>query len=175
MDGCPFAILGFHANNGSEYINYQVAVLLETLRVEFTTSRPPHSNDTALAESQNGAVVRKHLGSAQIPPHGAGLVNDFCANHLTPYVNLHRPRFFPETIADAKGKECKRDRYEEMKTPYEKLKSLPSASQYLKPGIAVEQRNAQAARMSDNDAAVALNHARRTLFQAISATIRKQA
>jgi hypothetical protein len=44
---CPFAILGFHTNNGSESINYQVAGLLETLRVEFTTSRSRHSNDTA--------------------------------------------------------------------------------------------------------------------------------
>ena len=175
LDEYPFAILGFHADNGSEYINYQVAGLLETLRVEFTTSRPRHSNDTALAESKYGAVVRKHLGSAQIPPHGAGLVNDFCANYLNPYVNFHRPCFFPKTITDAKGKERKRDRYEEMKTPYEKLKSLPYASQYLKLGITVEQLNAQAARMSDNDAAVALNHARRKLFQAISATIWKQA
>ena len=29
LDGCPSAILGLHANNGSEYINYQVAGLLE--------------------------------------------------------------------------------------------------------------------------------------------------
>ena len=52
---------------------------------------------------------------------------------------------------------------------------LTHASQYLKTRITVEQRNAQADRMSDNDAAVALNHARRKLFQAISVTIRKQA
>jgi hypothetical protein len=38
---------GFHANNGSEYILYQVARLRETLRAEFITSRPQHSNDTA--------------------------------------------------------------------------------------------------------------------------------
>ncbi len=65
--------------------------------------------------------------------------------------------------------------YEEMKTPYEKLKSLPYASQYLKLGITVEQPNPQEARMRDNDVAMALNHARRKLFQAIPATIRKQA
>jgi len=133
LDGCPFVILGFHADNGSEYINYQVAGLLETSRVEFTTSRPRHFNDTALAESKNGAVMRKHLDSAQIPPHAPGLVNDFCANHLNPYVNLHRPCFFPETITDAKGKERKCDRCEEMKTPYEKLKSLPMPVSISKP------------------------------------------
>ena len=77
--------------------------------------------------------MRKHLGPSQIPPHGAGLVNDLCSNHPNPYVNFHRPCFFSETITDAKGKECGRDRYEEMKTLYEKLKSIPYASQYLSP------------------------------------------
>ena len=62
-----------------------------------------------------------------------------------------------------------------MKTPYEKLKSLPSACQYLKLGITVEQLDAIASRISDNEAALALNHARSTRFQAISAASRKQA
>jgi hypothetical protein len=133
LEGSPFVILGFHADNGSEYINYQVAGLLETSGVEFTTSRPRHFNDTALTESKNGAVLRKHPGSAQIPPHAPGLVNDFCANHLNPYVNLHCRCFFPETITDAKGKERKCNRCEEMKTPYEKLKSLPMPVSISKP------------------------------------------
>jgi transposase InsO family protein len=175
LDGFPFVILGFHSDNGREYLNYRVAKLLEKLRIEFTKSRPRHSNDNALAESKNGAVVRKHLGYAHIPQHWASQVNDVCANHLNPYVNFHRPCFFPETITDAKGKERKRYRYDEMKTPYEKLKSLPDADQHLKPGITFEQLDVQAARMSDNDAALALNQARRKLFQAISATIKKQA
>lgn len=175
LEEFPFVILGFHADNGSEYINYQVAALLERLRVEFTKSRPRHSNDNALAESKNGAIVRKHLGYAHIPQYCASLVNAFCASFLNPYVNYHRPCFFPETITDAKGKERKRYRYEEMKTPYEKLKSLPNASQYLKPEITFEQLDVQAAKMSDNDAALALNNARRKLFQAISAAMKKQA
>jgi transposase InsO family protein len=116
LAGFPCVILGFHADNGSEYINYQVATLLEKLRIEFTKSRPRQSNDNALAESKNGAVVRKHLGYTHIPQHCASLVNDFCANHLNPYINFHRPCFFPETITDAKGKARKRYRYEDMKT-----------------------------------------------------------
>ena len=64
LAGFPFVILGFHSDNGSEYINYRVAKLLEKLRVEFTKSRPRHSNDNALAESKNASVVRKHLGYA---------------------------------------------------------------------------------------------------------------
>ena len=41
----PFEILGFHADNGSEYVNHQVARMLDKLRIEFTRSRPRHSND----------------------------------------------------------------------------------------------------------------------------------
>ena len=41
----PFKIKGFHADNGGEYINYSVAELLDKLRIEFTKSRPRHSND----------------------------------------------------------------------------------------------------------------------------------
>ena len=175
LEGCPCVILGFHADNGSEYINYQVATLLEKLRIACTKSRPRHSNDNALAESKNGAVVRKHLGYAHIPQQFAEQVNAFCTQHLNPYVNFHRPCFFPETITDTKGKERKRYRYEDMKTPYEKLKSLPSACQYLTLGITVEQLDAIASRISDNEAALALNHARSMLFQSISAASRKRA
>jgi len=173
LEEFPFAILGFHADNGSEYINYQVARMLEKLRIEFTKSRPRHSNDNALAESKNGAVVRKHLGYAHIPQQFAGKVNAFCADFLNPYVNFHRPCFFPETVTDAKGKERKRYRYEEMMTPYEKLKSLPEARQYLKPGMTFEHLDAIASEMSDNEAADALNKARQRLFKAISAALKK--
>lgn len=175
LAGFPFVILGFHSDNGAEYINYKVAKLLKKLLAEFTKSRPRHSNDNALAESKNASVVRKHLGYAHIPQHCASLVNAFCADHLNPYVNFHRPCFFPETITDAKGKERKRYRYEEMKTPYEKFKSLPNASDHLKPGITFAQLNVQAAKMSDNDAALAMNNARKKLFRDIAASIKKWA
>jgi transposase InsO family protein len=175
LDGFPFVILGFHSDNGSEYINYQVASMLEKLRVEFTKSRPRHSNDNALAESKNASVVRKHFGYAHIPQFCASLVNAFCADYLNPYVNFHRPCFFPETITDAKGKERKKYRYKDMTTPYEKFKSIPDASQYLKAEITFDQLDAQAAKMSDNDAALALNNARKKLFKDISAAMKKRA
>ncbi len=98
LTGFPFVILGFHSDNGSEFINYKVAKLLDKLLVEFTKSRPRHSNDNALAESKNASVVRKHLGYAHIPQHCASLVNAFCADYLNPYVNFHRPCFFPVTF-----------------------------------------------------------------------------
>ena len=168
LEEFPFIILGFHADNGSEYVNYQVATLLEKLRIEFTKSRPRHSNDNALAESKNGAAVRKHLGYAHIPQQYADRVNVFCTEVLNPYINFHRPCFFPETILDAKGKERKRYRYAQMMTPDDKLKSLPDAAGHLKPGVTFEHLDVIASRMSDNAAAAALNTARQRLFQSIA-------
>ncbi|WP_206743851.1 hypothetical protein, partial [Acidithiobacillus thiooxidans] len=48
------------------------------------------------------------------------------------------PCFFPETHTDAKGKQRKLYPYENMMTPYDKLKSLPQAESYLKPGVTFE-------------------------------------
>jgi hypothetical protein len=54
-----------------------------------------------------------------------------------------------------------------MMTPYEKLKSLRLAEQFLKPAITFQQIDAQASAMSDNDSAQRLNNARATLFKTI--------
>ena len=164
----PFQILGFHADNGSEYINHQVAKLLEKLRVEFTKSRPRHSNDNGLAETKNGAIVRKHFGYSHIPQRFACEVNAFCQDYLNPYVNFHRPCFFAETITDEKGKTRKKYRLKDMMTPYEKLKSLPNAATFLKPGITFEHLEKTATAHSDNDAAERMNEARKKLFQSIN-------
>jgi hypothetical protein len=95
------------------------------------------------------------------------LVNTFCCDHLNPYLNFHRPCLFAETITDAKGRSRKRYPYQLMMTPYEKLKSLNSAEQCLKPGITFQQLDAQAYAISDNDAAQRLNNARAILFKTI--------
>jgi transposase InsO family protein len=167
MASFPFAIKGFHSDNGSEYINHHVAELLNKLLVEQTKSRSRHSNDNALAESKNGAIVRKHLGYSHIPQHFAVLVNAFCVEHLNPYVNFHRPCYFAQTITDAKGRQRKRYLYEQMMTPYEKFKSLPEATLFLKPGISFKQLDTQAHALSDNEAARRLNQARATMFKTI--------
>ncbi|MHB8257935.1 MAG: hypothetical protein ACYDHY_18405 [Acidiferrobacterales bacterium] len=164
----PFAILGFHADNGSEYINHTVAALLEKLRIEFTRSRPRHSNDNGLAETKNGSIVRKHLGYSHIPQRFAVEVNAWCRDYLNPYINFHRPCFFAESVTDAKGKTRKRYRLKDMMTPYEKLKSLPNAAAFLRPGITFDQLDQRATAMSDNEAAERLNAARKKLFQSIN-------
>jgi hypothetical protein len=164
----PFVIQGFHSDNGSEYVNHQVAKLLNKLLIEFTKSRPRQSNDNALAESKNAAVVRKHLGYSHIPQRFANLVNAFCRDFLNPYVNFHRPCLFPETHIDVKGKERKKYPYKLMMTPYDKLKSLANADHFLTPGTSFQQLDQQANAICDNEAAKRLNDERTRLFLTIT-------
>ncbi|WP_409408560.1 hypothetical protein AAE485_08605 [Acidithiobacillus ferriphilus] len=96
------------------------------------------------------------------------LIQAFPFTVLSPYLNFHRPCFFPEEYLDAKGRLRKRYRYEAMMTPYDKLKSLPEASQFLRPGIRFADLDAQAHRFSDNEAARRPNAARDKLFRTIN-------
>jgi transposase InsO family protein len=175
LAGFPFRILGFHADNGSEYINHKVARMLDKLTVEFTKSRPRHSNDNGLAETKNGAVIRKHLGYAHIPQQHAALVNAWCADYLNPYINFHRPCLFAEAVTDKKGKTRKRYPLDLIKTPFEKLASLPDVAAFLRPDITLAALHATATSMSDNTAAEQMNQARQQLFLSINKRSRKAA
>ena len=168
IESCPFKVLGFHADNGSEYINHRVAEMLNSLHVpQLTKSRPRRSNDNALVESKNGNVIRRYFGYGHIPKLFAREVNVFSRYILTPYLNFHRPCLFPTEVVDRRGKTTRRYRYQDTMTPFEKLKSLPGAEQHLKPGITIAALEEQAEAASDLDAALALNQARARLFDLI--------
>jgi transposase InsO family protein len=163
----PFIIKGFHADNGSEYINHQVARLLNKLHIELTKSRARHSNDNALVECKNGAVIRKILGYMHIPQKWADEINAFNKKYLVPYINFHRPCFFVEEKVDAKGKVKKTYPYEKIMTPYEKMKSLPNAEQYLRKGVNFNDLDKIAMSMSDLESAKLMHDQRKLLFRKI--------
>ncbi len=164
LEAFPFEVLGFHSDNGSEYINQRVARLLEKLHIEQTRSRPGKSNDNALVEGKNGSVIRKQLGYEHISQRFAGAVNEFLLGALTPCLNYHRPCLFAKERVDNKGKRKKRYPYGLVMPPHEKLRSLPDAEHYLKPGITLKRLDAISREISDNEAALRVNQARRKLF-----------
>jgi transposase InsO family protein len=163
----PFKIKGFHGDNGSEYVNHQVANLLNKLHVEFTQSRARRSNDNGLVECKNGAIIRKILGYMHIPQRFADVINEFNKNYLVPYINFHRPCFYVEEVMDTKGKIRKKYPYKNIMTPYEKLKSLPDAQKYLKTGISFTELDITAISMTDLEAARLVNNQRQALFRKI--------
>ena len=149
----PFRIRGFHADNGSEYINHTVAELLGKLLIEFTKSRANRSSDNALVEGKNGAIIRKHIGYGHIAGEHAEQVQKFYTAHLNPYLNYHRPCGFATVSLDARGKRKRQYKLEDYATPHEKLKSLPDAAQSLKEGIDLAQLDKLARALSDTEAA----------------------
>jgi len=164
----PFVIQGFHADNGSEYVNHSVARMLNKLRIEFTRSRPRHSNDNGLAETKNGAVVRKIFGYAHVPQRHAAEFNAFCTQYLNPYLNYHRPCLFATDVSDPKkpGRIKRIYRPRDAMTPLDKLASLPNAATFLRESVTLETLTRAALALTDLQAAEQLYAARSALFNA---------
>jgi len=162
LEQFPFRILGFHSDNGSEYINHRVAELLNKLLIEQTKSRPRHSNDNGLAETKNGAVVRKHMGYTHIAAPHAAAIETFYEEQFNEYLNYHRPCGVPERVIIAKGKEKRIYRW--YATPWEILRQLPDLARHLKEGITIEMLDRQARAMTDMKAAQEMQKAKQKLF-----------
>lgn len=162
----PFRIINFHSDNGSEYINKTVARLLNNLMIEQTKSRSRKTNDNALVEGKNAAVVRKHFGYAHIPRKYAPLMNVFNREYLNPYLFFHRQCAYADDEINAKGKIKKV--YRTYLTPCEKLLSLPHREKYLCPGVTVESLKAQMTKETHLASAQRMQKAKQHLFEKIN-------
>jgi hypothetical protein len=162
----PFVILGFHSDNGSEFINYTVARLLEKLLIEQTKSRAHRSGDNGLVETKNGAVVRKHMGFGHIPAAEAEAVDQFHRQYLNPYVNFHRPSAIPEIIQEPNGK--RRRVYRRRATPLEIFIETPQCETYLRAGVSLDELRRQAEKKSDTEAAIEMQRAKKKLLSTIA-------
>jgi hypothetical protein len=163
LEQFPFRIRGFHSDNGSEFVNEPVDSLLKKLHSEFTKSRPRRSNDNALAETKNGAVVRKNMGYQWLPPSHAGDIDAFYQEWFNPYLNYHRPCGFATVTTDTKGKTKKV--YDVYATPYERLKSLPKSPRFLKRGVSCAALDGIARAESDTEFARKMQIAKQELFR----------
>lgn len=162
LEQFPFRILGFHSDNGSEFINHKMAQLLNKLLAEQTKSRPRHSNDNGLAETKNGWVIRKHIGYGHIASEHAEAFDQFYRQHFNPYLNFHRPCGVPEVSVTAKGKQKRVYRW--YATPWEILRQLPGLAGFLRPDLTVDQLAQTASAKSDTQAAVEMQAAKNKLF-----------
>lgn len=159
----PFEILGFHSDNGSEYINFVVAELLKKLLIDQTKSRSRRTNDNGLVESKNGSVIRKHMGYIYIHKKHAKEINSFYRENMDEYLNFHRPCGFATNKTNNKGKITKV--YEKYLTPYEKLQTISNWQKYLKSGITENYLRKESLKLSDNQSAEKMQKAKSKLFK----------
>ena len=116
----PFPLVSFDSDNGSEFINHDVAGWLQDRDIAQTRSRPYRKNDQATVESKNNHVVRKHAFYWRYDtPEELTLLNE-----LWPLVSL-RLNFFTPTrkpLDYRTGPDGRRRRvYDDPKTPWQRV------------------------------------------------------
>lgn len=115
----PFALLGIHSDNGSEFINHHLAHWADAMRITFTRGRPHHSNDNAHVEQKNYSIVRRAAGYFRYDtPRELELLNRLWAAQ-TQLMNLFAPqqKLVSKTRIGAKVAK----RYDTATTPAQRL------------------------------------------------------
>ena len=163
----PFVIINFHSDNGSEFINKKVKWILNKLRVKQTKSRPGHSNDNGLVETKNNAVIRKEMGYMFIRKEAHILINEWYENYYNIFLNFYRPCGFATIKINEKGKVKRTYKNENYMTPYQKLKSIPNAENYLKPNITFANLDKIAYDKSGTEFTKELRKSKEKLFEII--------
>ena len=158
-------IINFHSDNGSEYINKRVSSLLSKMLIEQTKGRVRKTNDNALVEGKNYAVVRRQYGYAHIPKKYANLMEEYNQKYLNPYLFLHRQCAYADDIIDERGKIKKV--YERYMTPCENLLAVNNVHVYLHEGVTIHSLKEGQSKMTHLSAAKELREKRNQLFAKI--------
>lgn len=159
----PFVIIEFHSDNGSEFINYKIAAILNRLIIKQSKSRSGKCNDNALVETKNGSVIRRQFGKSHIPKKHAEDMQKFDLKYFNVYMNFHRPCRFSIDEVDEKTGKIKKN-YKETMTPYDKFRSLKNAEIYLRPDMTFEKLEELAMKESDNEFAERMKKAKLEMF-----------
>lgn len=94
----PFAILGFDCDNGSEFLNWHLMRYFTDekgeQRLQFTRSRPYHSDDNAHVEQKNWTHVRQLFGYERFDNQAVvAMMNDLYKNEISQMNNYFLPNF----------------------------------------------------------------------------------
>lgn len=121
--GLPFRMVGFAADNGSEFINHSLVRYLQDNKhgfVKFVRRRPYKKNDNAHVEQKNNTHVRQLFGYHRIEHMELiDLMNDIYQNYWNPFLNYFCPalKLVKKTRIGGKLKKT----YDKPKTPYDRL------------------------------------------------------
>lgn len=118
----PFKLLGFDSDNGGEFLNHHLWAYMRDREkaVEFTRSRPYHSDDNAHVEQKNWTWARQLLGYQRLEdPQLVAPISALYRDLWAPWQNF----FLPCLKLERKWREGShwRKRYELPKTAYERL------------------------------------------------------
>jgi hypothetical protein len=120
----PFDILGFDSDNGNEFLNWHLIRYLtdeqRPRQIQFTRSRPYHSDDNAHVEQKNWTHVRQLFGYERFNNQAVvELMNDLYKNEMS----LMNNYFLPNTkLTEKQRVESKIfKKHDTPTTPYQRL------------------------------------------------------
>jgi hypothetical protein len=118
----PFALLGFDSDNGGEFLNHHLWSYMRErkMAVEFTRSRPYHSDDNAHVEQKNWTWARQLLGYDRLEdPALVAPISALYREVWAPWQNF----FLPCLKLEQKWRVGSRwhKRYEAPRTAYDRL------------------------------------------------------
>jgi hypothetical protein len=130
----PFPLLGLDSDNGSEFINQDLARWCQHEGITFTRSRPYKKNDNCFVEQKNGAIVRRVIGRDRYSSKQAYETLNRIYYLLRLYINFFQPvmKLVSKTRHGARVHRV----YDTAQTPYQRV---------LKSGVLTEASKAQLA------------------------------
>ena len=119
----PFPLLGLDSDNGSEFINQDLAGWCQREGITFTRSRPYKKNDNCYVEQKNGSIVRRVIGRYRYSSKVAYETLNRIYYLLRLYVNFFQPTM--KLLSKTRHGSKVYRRYDVAQTPYQRvLKSM---------------------------------------------------
>ena len=132
----PFPLLGFDSDNGSEFLNYHLLKHFTQRKkpVQFTRSRAYHKDDNSHIEQKNWTHVRQWLGYQRFDnPKVVPLMNKLYKTEWRLFHNFFCPSV--KLIAKERIASKTLKRYDEPKTPYQRVMESPHVSEKTKAAL----------------------------------------
>lgn len=129
----PFPVKGFDCDNGSEFLNWHLLRHFQNQPqpIQFTRSRPYHSNDNAHVEQKNWSHVRQLFGYERFDnPKLVKLMNDLYANEFSLLGNFFQPTQKLASKAREGSKWVRK--HSQPKTPAQRLIEHPDIADHTK-------------------------------------------
>ena len=132
----PFPLLGFDSDNGSEFLNYHLLKHFTQRKkpVQFTRSRAYHKDDNSHIEQKNWTHVRQWLGYQRFDnPKVVPLMNKLYKTEWRLFHNFFCPSV--KLIAKERIASKTLKRYDDPKTPYQRVMESPHVSEKTKAAL----------------------------------------
>lgn len=154
----PFPLLGLDSDNGSEFINTELARYCDAEHITFTRSRPYKKNDNCYVEQKNYSIVRRTVAYYRYDtPTQLRLLNAIYSS-LRLYTNFFLPVMKLQEKVRAGSKLTRR--YDTPQTPYRRLLDHPLVPQQVKDKLTAQYHTLNVVALKRE-----LNHLQQLLFR----------